>query len=141
MAEPKIPPADKLWTAPSLKTYAAGARPKPAVLFRQVVSVVDRFIDFDKSLADQHTMCELVEWYILATWFLDAFTVIGYLWPNGERGSGKTQLLTVIAELAYLGQVILAGGRYASLCDLAHVQETFLGMRWMCLQLPLPEGE
>jgi hypothetical protein len=116
---PEIPPADKMWTAPSTKTYMAGKRPDPAATFRHVVSVVDRFIDFDRSLANQETMCELVGCYILATWFLDAFTVIGYLWPNGERGSGKTQLLTVIAELAYLGQVILAGGSYASLRDLA----------------------
>jgi hypothetical protein len=116
---PEIPPADKLWTAPSVKTYVAGARLDPAEIFRQVISVADRFIDFDRSLADQQTMCELVGCYILATWFLDAFTVIGYLWPNGERGSGKTQLLTIVAELAYLGQVILAGGSYASLRDLA----------------------
>jgi Domain of unknown function (DUF3854) len=116
---PEIPPQDKLWTAPGVKKYVAGARPDPAAIFRQVVAVVDRFIDFDRSLGSQQTMCELVACYILATWFLDAFTVIGYLWPNGERGSGKTQLLTVIAELAYLGQVILAGGSYASLRDLA----------------------
>jgi hypothetical protein len=116
---PEIPPADKLWTAPGVKKYVAGARPDPAATFRHVVSVVDRFIDFDRSLGSQQTMCELVGCYILATWFLDAFTVIGYLWPNGERGSGKTQLLTVIAELAYLGQVILAGGSYACLRDLA----------------------
>jgi hypothetical protein len=89
------------------------------VVFRQVVAVVDRFIDFNRSLGSQQTMCELVACYIFATWFLDAFTVIGYLWPNGGRGSGKTQLLTVVAELAYLGHVILAGGSYASLRDLA----------------------
>jgi hypothetical protein len=64
-------------------------------------------------------MCELVACYILATWFLEAMTVIGYLWLHGERGSGKTQLLTLIAELAYLGQVMLAGGSYATLRDLA----------------------
>ena len=64
-------------------------------------------------------MCELVACYILSTWFIEALTVIGYLWPNGERGSGKTQLLNVITELAYLGQTILAGGSYASLRDLA----------------------
>jgi hypothetical protein len=116
---PEIPPQEKLWTAPGFKRYVAGTRPDPAETFRQVVSVVNRFIDFDRSLADQQTMCELVACYILATWFLDAFTVIGYLWPNGERGSGKTQLLTLIAELAYLGHVILAGGSYASLRDLA----------------------
>jgi hypothetical protein len=116
---PEIPPQDKLWTAPGVKRYVAGARPDPAVLFRQVGAVVNRFIDFDRSLADQQTMGELVACYILATWFLDAFTVIGYLWPNGEKGSGKTQLLMVIAELAYLGHMILVGGSYASLRDLA----------------------
>ena len=88
-------------------------------LFRQLALVVDTFLDFGRSLATQETMCELITCYILATWFLDAFTVVGYLWPNGEKGSGKTHLLTVVAELAYLGHVILAGGSYASLRDLA----------------------
>ena len=116
---PEIPIQHQLWTAPSAKAYRAGARPDPPQIFAQVVSVVNRFIDFDRSLANQQTMCELVACYVLSTWFLDAFNVIGYLWPNGERGSGKTQLLTIVAELAYLGQVILAGGSLASLRDLA----------------------
>jgi hypothetical protein len=50
---------------------------------------------------------------------LDAFNVIGFLWPNGEAGSGKTNLLIVVTEMAYLGQLILAGGSFASLRDLA----------------------
>ena len=45
--------------------------------------------------------------------------MIGYLWPNGTKGSGKTKLLTVIAELAYLGQMLQAGGTLATLRDLA----------------------
>jgi hypothetical protein len=116
---PEIPVQEKLWTVPSVKVYVAGTRPDPGATFQQVVSVVDCFIDFNRSLASQQTMCELVGCYILATWFLDAFTVIGYLWPNGEKGSGKTQLLTIVAELAYLGQVILPSGSLASLRDLA----------------------
>lgn len=115
----EIPQAEKLWSTPGVKTYRAGARPNPADVFTRLVATVDRFIDFDRSLADQRTMCEMVACYILATWFLDAFTVIGFLWPNGDRGSGKTQLLLVVTELAYLGQTILAGGSYASLRDLA----------------------
>jgi hypothetical protein len=81
--------------------------------------VVDRFIDFNRSLADQETMADMIACYVLAGWFLDAFNVIGNLWPNGDRGCGKTQLLNVVAELAYLGIVLLAGGSYASLRDLA----------------------
>jgi hypothetical protein len=88
-------------------------------VFERVVDVVDRYIDFDRSLAVQRTMAEFIGCYILASYFLPAFTVVGFLWPNGDRGSGKTQLLTVCCELGYLGQVLLAGGSYASLRDLA----------------------
>lgn len=115
----EIPPADRLWSAVGVKAYKAQRRPDPVDVFGRVTDTVDRFIDFNKSLADQRTMAEMVGCYILATWFLDAFNVIGFLWPNGDRGSGKTQLLTVAAELGYLGQVILAGGSFASLRDLA----------------------
>jgi len=115
----EIPPDEKLWSAPGVKSFVSGQRPRPGEVFGQVADIVDRFIDFDRSLAGQRTMAEMVACYILATWFLDAFKVIGFIWPNGERGSGKTQLLTIIAELGYLGQLILAGGSYASLRDLA----------------------
>jgi Domain of unknown function (DUF3854) len=116
---PEIPPADKLWSRQGVSAYRSGARPAPADVFGRVVDVVDRFIDFNRSLADQRGMAELIGCYVLASYFLPAFTVAGFLWPNGDRGSGKTQLLTVCCEMGYLGQVILAGGSYASLRDLA----------------------
>jgi hypothetical protein len=115
----EMPPDDKLWSVAGVKAFLSGQRPEPSDVFRQVADVVDRFIDFDRSLAEQRTMAEMVACYILATWFLEAFNVAGFMWPNGEKGSGKTQLLTLIAELSYLGQLILAGGSYASLRDLA----------------------
>jgi hypothetical protein len=115
----EIPLDDKLWSPKSAKAFGRKELVDPCEVFRQVVDVIDRFIDFDRSLADQRTMSELVACCILSTWFLDAFKVIGFLWPNGEPGSGKTQLLTLIAELGYLGQLILAGSSYASLRDLA----------------------
>lgn len=116
---PEIPPGEKLWSTPAVKAYRSGTRPDPADVFKCIVETVGRFLDFDRSLADQRTMCEMVACYILATYFLDAFTVVGFLWPNGERGSGKTQLLIIVTELAYLGQTILPGGSFASLRDLA----------------------
>lgn len=115
----EIPPDEKLWSVTGVKAFLSGRRPEPADVFSQVADVVDRFIDFDRSLAEQRTMAEMVASYIVATWFLDAFKVAGFVWPNGEKGSGKTQLLTLIAELSYMGQLILAGGSYASLRDLA----------------------
>ena len=116
---PEIPRDDRLWSSRAVQAYANGQRPDPADVFNHVVDTVDRFIDFNKSLADQRTMAELVGCYIMATWYLDAFNVIGFLWPNGDRGSGKTQLLVVICEVAFLGQVILSGGSFASLRDMA----------------------
>ena len=103
----EIPPDDKLWSPVSAKAYARKELIDPCEIFTQVSDVIHRFIDFERSLADQRTMSELVACCILSTWFLDAFKVIGFLWPNGEPGSGKTQLLTLIAELGYLCQLIL----------------------------------
>ena len=116
---PEIPLAERLLSTPGLKAYAAGYRAEPLAVFERIQEVVNRFIDFDHSLASQETMTEFVACYIMATWFLDAFTVTGYLWPNGDRGSGKTQLLLVIAELAYLGYLVQASGSFAALRDLA----------------------
>jgi Domain of unknown function (DUF3854) len=116
---PEVPRDSRLWSAPGVNAYRLGYRADTPTVFGRVVDVVDRFIDFNKSLADQRTMAEFVACYVLSTYFLDAFTVIGFLWPNGDRGSGKTQLLLVVTELAYLGETILAGGSYACLRDLA----------------------
>src|SRR5439155_2432205 len=65
------------------------------------------------------TMCEFIACYVLSTYFLDGFNVVGYLWPNGEPGAGKTTLLQVVTETAYLGQLILAGSSYPCLRDMA----------------------
>jgi hypothetical protein len=115
----EVPPENRLWSARGVKRYRAGQRPDPLEVFAQVADVVDHFLDFSRSIADQWTMVEMVVCHVVGTYLLDAFNVVGFLWPNGHRGSGKTQLLLVHTELSYLGQVILAGGSYASLRDLA----------------------
>jgi hypothetical protein len=114
-----VPPAERLWSGAGVRRYVAGERPAPGEVFGRVTRVVDRFIDFRRSLAPQQSMCELVATYVLASYLLDAFSVIGYLWPNADKGGGKTHFLHTLCEVAYLGQVILAGGSYASLRDLA----------------------
>ncbi|NOT62396.1 MAG: hypothetical protein HOP19_19490 [Acidobacteria bacterium] len=113
------PTQNRLWSPNGVVAYQQKTRPITADVFRKVIDVVDHFIDFARSFADQRTMSELVACWILSTWFLDAFNVVGYFWPNGERGSGKSQLLNVLAELSYLGQMVTAGGTFATLRDLA----------------------
>ena len=100
---PEIPRPDRLFSAPAVNAYRAGRRPKAVAVFQRVTTGIDRFFDFDCSLTDQHTTCELIACYTLATWFLDAFTIVGFLWPNGDWASEKTKLLMVTTELSYLG--------------------------------------
>ncbi len=113
------PPPNRGWSTKGVTDFRDGYRATPKVVFNRLVAVIDRFVDFDRSLADQQTMCEMVACYVLTTWFLDAFDVIGFIWSNGDAGSGKTQLLKIIAELSYLGILITSGGSFASLRDMA----------------------
>ncbi len=115
----EIVPVEKRWSTRGLRAFVQGQRPNPIDTFLKIVDVINRFLDFDRSLGDQQSMAELIACYILATYLLDAFNVIGFLWPNGGAGSGKTNLLIIVTEMAYLGQLILAGGSFASLRDLA----------------------
>lgn len=115
----EIIPPEKRWSTRGVRAYFQGQRPDPVDVFIKVKAVINRFLDFDRSLTDQEAMSELLSCYVFATYLLDAFNVIGFLWPNGEKGSGKTNLLIIVSELAYLGQVVLGGGSFASLRDLA----------------------
>jgi hypothetical protein len=121
---PFQPPPDRCWSGAGVKHYLAGERPDAVSVFNRILHVVNHFMDFNRSLAPQHAMCELVACFTLATYLLDAFIVVGYLWPNGDKGSGKTNFLVVVCEVAYLRQVILAGGSFASLRDLADYAAT-----------------
>ncbi|MBN1672936.1 MAG: toprim domain-containing protein [Kiritimatiellae bacterium] len=116
---PHVPPASKTWSGAGAKRYVNGERPSPADVFNRVLSVVDRFMDFQKSVGSQREIAELVALYIMATYLVEAFPVIGYLWPNGDKGSGKTQLLLVVTQLAFLGELILSAGTFATLRDMA----------------------
>ena len=112
------------WNGKGVNKFLSGKRSSPKETYDQLISVFNQFIDFHKSLADQNTMCEFVSCFVLSTWFLDSFNVIGYLWINGERGSGKTNLLILISQLSYLGFFISPSGSFASLRDMADYRAT-----------------
>jgi hypothetical protein len=113
------PREEKLWRAPAIKGYHQGARPDPADVFCRVAAVYNTFIDFAQSLGNQQVMCELSACLSFTTWLHDAFSVLPYPWPNGERGSGKTHWGTCWARTSYLGEVVLSSGSFAALRDLA----------------------
>src|SRR5262249_24959863 len=82
------PPRDgKLWRTGGIKAYRAGRRPDLGDVFARLVRVYDHYLDFGRSLADQREMCEVSACFSLATWLASAFDVLGYPWPNGDRGA------------------------------------------------------
>ena len=78
-----IPSEALLWRARGVSAYRAGRRPKAAEVVARVAAVFDRFMDFAGSLLDQPTMCLASAVISLATWFLPAYSVVGYPWPTG----------------------------------------------------------
>lgn len=111
------PDDSRSWSGAGVKRYLGGERPCPADVFGRLCAVVDAFLDFRRSLADQAVMCQLIACYIMATYLLDAFSAFGYLWVNGDKGAGKTNLLLVVTELAYLSRLVIPAGSYATLRD------------------------
>lgn len=113
------PPAETLLSPHGFQRAMSGGWPDVPALFAALVDVFNRFLDLSFGIADQRAVAELLAVYVMGTWLSDAYASYPYLWPNGDKGAGKTKLLTLVARLGYLGHVILAGGSYAALRDLA----------------------
>ena len=92
-------PVSKRLSPLGFKRFISGKGAAPDDVFERVVQSIDTFVSFDDSSNEQQSMCELVACWTVGTYFGDAFDVLGYLWPNGERGSGKTQLLNAIHHI------------------------------------------
>jgi Bifunctional DNA primase/polymerase, N-terminal len=106
------------------KRFRRGGELAPNDVFDRLVKSIDAFVSFESSPHEQRAMCEFVACWTLGTYFSEAFDVMGYLWPSGERGSGKTQLLNTITAVAYLGKTVTAGSSFASMRDEAHYGAT-----------------
>lgn len=113
------PDGHRMWSGAGLRRFRTREVATPEDVFARLRACFSHFVDFDRSLADQQTMADLLACYVLGTYFLDAFPMAGSVWVNGEAGTGKTLTLKAIGSLSYLGQVILAGGSYAALRDMA----------------------
>lgn len=98
-----MPLFDSIMSGAALKRYAGGERVKPAEVFTRVSGVIDHFMDFSHSLGTQADLVDLMALYVLTSYLLDAFSVIGYVWPNGDKGVGKTKLLAIVTQLGCLG--------------------------------------
>jgi hypothetical protein len=89
MAEGEPVRDGRSWRAPGVKRYRAGRRVEPAELFARLVQAYDYFLSFERSIASQTEMAELSSCLSLMTWLADAFDVLPYPWPNGERDDAE----------------------------------------------------
>ena len=69
--------------------------PNPADVYREVRSVLERYIE-----ADNDTLMVLAL-YVVATYFYRMFDAFPYLYVFGPRQSGKTKLLTLMSRLCF----------------------------------------
>jgi hypothetical protein len=114
------PRQSHLLSPSGFRALIEGYRPNSASLFEQLCTSIDGFVHFHNSLADQSTMCELISCWVIGTYVQEGFNVQGYLWCAGERGSGKSKLLSTVSQLAFLGRTLTSGSSFASIRDEAH---------------------
>ena len=107
------------WSGRGIQAYRNGYRADAATVFHELVRLTDHFVRFVRSLGEQHVMCELIACYNLHIWALEAFSVAGYLWAGGEKGSGKSQLLKFLCKIGFVGQELTAGATLPVLRDLS----------------------
>ena len=119
----EVPPEKRL-SPQGFRRLRAREFSNPSDTFGELVKAIDGFLSFENSLADQKSMCELIACWTMGTYCMEAFDVVGYLWPTGERNSGKTKLLNVVSSVAYLGKTTTAGSSFASIRDDAHYGAT-----------------
>lgn len=122
----EIPPEHMRWSGAGLKRYHDGERPSAVSVFSDVRAVVGHFMDLSGSFSEERNLQELAAVWALNTYLLDAYSVVGYLWPNGEPGCGKTHLLDTLTTVSYLGSLILASGSFAAIRDMAGYGATLL---------------
>jgi hypothetical protein len=89
--------------------------PDLKTIFGWVRDSIDRFVAFDGTLGTQSEMSEFLACWVMSTYATQAFGTVGYLWPTGEKGSGKTQCLNTVIRLSYLGLVTTSSSSFASI--------------------------
>jgi hypothetical protein len=93
-------------------------------VFKEVSACIDSFVCFDGSFGSQKDMADFLACWLFGTYATDVFHTTGYLWPVGEKGSGKTQCLKTLTRLSFMGQSITSGSTFASIRDEAALGAT-----------------
>lgn len=92
--------------------------------FKSAVGSIDRFVSFNGAFASQADMAEFLGCWVVSTYATDVFDTVGYIWPNGEKASGKTQCLKTLMRLAFMGRTVSSSSTFATIRDEASLGAT-----------------
>lgn len=70
-------------------------------IYKKIKEVLRKYCDIQEEYYD------IIALWIIGTWFHDAFLTYPYLFFNASKGSGKTRILKLIAELSKNGQLLV----------------------------------
>lgn len=115
----ELPLPNLLLSGKAVNAFMKGYRPEVSYVFDRIAKVFDRYIDFSLSFGTQEQMCKLSACLSLLTWFRLATEALPYPWPNGEKGSGKTQWGLVWSLCSFIGKAITSESSFAVFRDYA----------------------
>lgn len=121
----KTPRKGSTLSAKAYQDHIDGKEPISVdTIFKETSACIDSFVSFDGAFGTQRDLCDFLACWIMATYATDVFHTTGYVWPVGEKGSGKTQCLKTLMRLAFMGQTITSGSTFATIRDEAALGAT-----------------
>lgn len=78
-------------------------------LVRRIRALIHKYVDVDEFYET------LSAYYVLFSWFYDAFPTLSYLRVKGDAGTGKTRFLEVVGSLCYRPLLMNAGASVAAM--------------------------
>lgn len=97
---------------------------KPNVCFNHMKDNIAHFVSFDGSFASQDKMSAMAACWAMSTYITPVLDTVGYIWPTGEKGSGKSQCMKTIIQMCYLGTTLTSSSTYASVRNQADLGAT-----------------
>lgn len=94
---------------------AIGELLEPHDLIMRIRTLIHKYVDVDEFYET------LAAYYVLFTWFYDAFPTLSYLRVKGDAGSGKTRFLEVVGAMCYRTMFMNAGASVSAMFRIMNV--------------------
>jgi hypothetical protein len=100
---PAVMPSLARWHPEGMERYRKGEVLNAADLFETILATTEKYVELPS-----WGVAETVALWIIGTYLFPLFPAYPYLELNGPRGSGKSKLLSLLAELCFNSRLIVA---------------------------------